>query len=167
VSVGGDTPLGLPVRLALDRRVVTQTFIVRAIAATIALIGSLWLMAARGGTWLSIAGLLTGAFALVWLARGLREQRRALQAGHDVLLDANGITLGPSERQTHLGWDNVASITVDEDRLMVAIQPTTGPTLWLEPHYGGLGVYDLRAVITRVFHQCRPDAAGATPIERG
>lgn len=165
MSAGDDAPLTLPLRLDLDRRVVTQTFVVRAVAATIAFLGSVGLMAARGGTWLSLTALLTGAFAVVWLVRGLREQRSALQAGHHVSLDDTGITLGQGERQTRLGWDNVASITVDEDRLMVNVQPNTGAALMLEPHYGGLGVYDLRAVIVRAFEASRADASGATPIE--
>lgn len=165
MSTADDTPLPLPLRLDLDRRVVSQTFAVRAVAATIALLGSAGLMAARGGMWLTLTALLTGAFAVVWVVRGLREQRGALQAGHHVSLDDTGITLAQGERQTRLGWDNVASITVDEDRLMVNVQPRAGAALMLEPHYGGLGVYDLRAVIVRAFERRRADASGATAIE--
>ncbi len=162
-----DTPLSLPLRLDLDRRAVTQTFALRAVAATLAFVSSLWLLVAGRGIWLSLAAVIAGVFAVVWLVRGLRDQRRALQAGHHVLLDNHGITIALGDRHTQIGWDNVASILVDEDRLMVAVQPTGGPTLMVEPHYGGLGVYDLHAVIARVFEARRATAAGATPIERG
>ena len=46
-----------------------------------------------------------------------------------------------------VGWDEVASIEADEDRLVVVVTPREGEEIAVPPRYGGLGVHDLAAAI--------------------
>lgn len=142
-----------PLRLPLDRRAVRETLVVRAVAAVITMVGSAWLLATQDHWSLAIAGLLTGVFAVVWLARGLRVHRSALEAGEHVLLDHNGLTHCERERSTYVGWEDVVRLVVDEDRLMVALRTRDQREIMIEPSFAGLGVYDLKDLIARAWRQ--------------
>lgn len=161
--------LALPIRLDLDRRALRDTVTARATAALITIVGSVWLAATQNHWSLALVAALTGVFAIVWLARGLHDHMRALDESHHVLLSDEGIVHQTADRTIELGWDSVASVAVDEDRLVVTVECRDRPALTLEPTFGGLGVYDLRDVISRAQTAAlrrAPHAADASRIER-
>jgi len=140
-------PLTLPLRLDADRRALRETLWLRGTAALITIVSSAWLTATQNHWVLAIGGALAGGFAIVWLRRGLRDHAHALHGDQNVLLDHNGITHQRAGEAIHVGWDNVVSVDVDEDRLIVNLACRGRPDLIIEPCFGGLGVYDLQAVI--------------------
>lgn len=165
--------VALPLRLDVDRRTVRDTQRLRAAAAAIAILGSVWLAATQNHWLVGGFAVLTGVYGVFWLRRGLREQERALQADHHVLLDLTGITLHDGPRTTHVLWTDVAAVVVDEDRIVVNVMRSQGDPLLVEPIFGGLGVYDLRDTIQRAASIGRDDAPthspgpDATPLEGG
>ena len=46
-----------------------------------------------------------------------------------------------------MAWDDIASISADEDRLVVAVAPREGEPVVIPPRYGGLGMYELESAI--------------------
>lgn len=156
----------LPIKLDLDRRVVRETFTLRLLAYVIAALGGLWLAAVAQQIALRVTGVLACAFALMWLARGLRERSAALQVTHHVLLDHEGLAQCHADKITTRSWRDVGAVTVDEDRLVVVIDSPTHARLVLEPIYGGLGVYALRDVIAETWRAATTSAADASPNER-
>lgn len=148
-------PLALPLQLELDRRALREHLWLRAVASVIAILASAWLLAAQDHWSVALGGTLAGAFAVVWLARGLRDHARALQGEHHVLVDNDGITHQQGARTTRVGWDNVVAVAVDEDRLVVKVECRDCPSLIIEPSFGGLGVYDLQAVIAGAWKAAR------------
>lgn len=165
--------IALPLRLDVDRRAVRDTRRLRAAAAVIAILGSVWLAATQNHWLVGGLAVLTGVYGVFWLRRGLREQDRALQADHHVLLDLTGITLHDGPRTTHIVWTDVAAVVVDEDRIVVSVMRSQGEPLRVEPIFGGLGVYELRDTIQRAASMGgdadtgRTVSPDATPLEGG
>lgn len=171
---GPATPgVALPLRLDVDQRAVRDTQRLRGAAAAIAIVGSAWLAATQNHWLVGGFAVLTGVYGVFWWRRGLREQARALQAGHHVLLDLTGITLHDGPRTTHVLWTDVAAVVVDEDRIVVNVMRSQGEPVVVEPIFGGLGVYDLRDTIHRAASMGRDASSArslgpdATPLEGG
>jgi len=162
--------LALPLRLDVDQRTVRDTRRLRTAAAALAIAGSVWLAATQNHWLVGGFAVLTGVYGVFWLRRGLREQDRALQADHHVLLDLTGITLHDGPRTTRVLWTDVAAVVVDEDRIVVNVMRSQGEPLPIEPIFGGLGVYDLRDTIqaaASIGCNADPTRPDATPLEGG
>lgn len=95
-------------------------------------------------------GPLAITVSLAAIAAGIAWARRANAAGSraasrtQLVLAPTGLTLTP---QPELPWAEIASVEVDEDRLVVLVRRTTGEPLVLEPVYDGVSVYELAQAV--------------------
>lgn len=95
-------------------------------------------------------GPLSITVSLAAIAAGIAWARRANAAGSraasrmQLVLAPTGLTLTP---HPELAWAEIASVEVDEDRLVVQVRRTTGEPLVIEPVFDGISVYDLAQAV--------------------
>jgi hypothetical protein len=108
--------------------------------------------------WAWVLVALSLVVAIAWLAMAGRAQKRLrAPAEHALLLDRSGLCLRDGTAERRVVWQDIAAISVDEDRLVVRLDVRGGEPLSIEPRYGGLGVYDLEAALRAAL------AAGGAP----
>jgi hypothetical protein len=118
-------------------RVRTVAGAVALVASAAALLGSLPVPAL-------LVALLGLVMSLVWLRQARRIGRDARnEAPPSLRVHALGLLLTEGERTHWAAWSNVVSIGVDEERLDIVLQRSSGAPLRVEPRYPGVDLYEL------------------------
>jgi hypothetical protein len=104
-------------------------------------------------------GLLGIFFALVWAVMIAKARRRARE-GVSLRLTSEGLVYDDGGRRTEIGWPDVRSVEVDEERLVVRIERADGDPEQLEPMFRGVGVYELADAVRVAWHAALPARSG-------
>lgn len=132
-----------PMRYELDVRAEREAALLRAVGAVVALIAGIWLFALpysvpRG---FAVVGFV---FAVLWLVRAARIVRRTgVPAEHYLELGRDALRLREGEQLHELPWAEIASVSIDEDRLVLRIARRQGGFLEIEPRYRGVALHAL------------------------
>ncbi len=124
-----------------NERAVSQ---LRTAAATIVLLGCFWAAMQHPNTigWIVITLSLLGVAAWVVLVRRSRSVLSAPER-YALTLDEAGLTLDEGDVHEAVRWPDLASLEVDEDRLVIVVRRRDGTTFDILPRYAGIGVHDL------------------------
>lgn len=105
-------------------------------------------------------GLLFGAlgtlFGFVWMAMIAAARRRARSVVALRLLEDRFEYEDGRVVERH-AWSEVERVEVDEERLSVAVTLSDGRIVHVEPHFRGVGVYDLEHAVSAARTAARPD----------
>ncbi len=134
--------------LPLDSRV-SDVGMLRFVAAVIAVIGAVWLMFVRPPAWAWL-GVVSGFFfAFFWFRRWAASRLVADAPAENYLgLRADGLHIAAAGGVEVVSWDRVEAVEADEERVAVRIElADEDDARYVEPIYGGLGLYELEAAI--------------------
>ncbi len=124
-------------------------------------IAAIWIFASHPGTGGVLVGLTAALCSVGWAASYARASRTIRAAGtHFIAWDARGLTLAVGKDQHQVPWNEITGIVVDEERLVVVIERTSGPGHRIEPRYGGLGVYALGERLRTAWQHAAPEITG-------
>ena len=130
----------MPVRYELDVRAEREAALLRGGAAALAVIAGLWLFALP----YPVPRLFAAAgfvFAVLWMVRAARIGHRIRNpAEHYLELDRDALRLREGERLHELPWTEIASVSIDEDRLVLRIARRQGGVVEVEPRYRGVAL---------------------------
>lgn len=146
-------------RLPLDARA-SDAGLVRFWAAIAAIIGAIWLAVSQPPVWAWIAVAAAAFIAVFWLRRwrGSRAAAAAPEA-HYLELGEDGFTLAEAGAAERVAWARVRAVEADEERVAVRIDlADAADSLYVEPTYGGLGLYELEAAM-RAAREASPSYA--------
>ena len=132
--------------LPLDNRVGDVAGL-RLAAAAICVLAVIWLALTSPPVWALFVIPLGLAAAFFWVRRFLLA-RASLQAEVREHLDlrSDGFHRVTREGAEVFMWERVAGVEVDEDRVALRIDlGDEDEPVWVEPIYGGLGLYELEA----------------------
>lgn len=108
---------------------------------------------------------VAGVCALIGLAliRAATRARRRVDKGDAYFLRLTDKTLEVSEdtKRTTIPWEEISSIEVDQDRLVIVVAQTNGERLSLEPRYPNISIDDLAHAIAE--HRTLALAAATVP----
>ncbi len=149
--------------LPLEVQAVRDASYLRLGGAIVCVVMAAWLAMIQPSWRIGIFAALGVIVAAFWV-RSFLMSRRRLNDGQ-----TRQLALEPGQLQLHDGgdepltiaWEAVRGVDVDEDRLEVRVHHPGGP-LYIEPVYGGLGVYELEELVRAAFEASRGDA-GAPP----
>ena len=109
---------------------------------------AVWMAATEPGPlgWFFV--VLLGLFAVGWLfaARGGRRRARGSDAWF-LEIGPGGLVLAEGARRREVAWDEVTGVEVDEDRLVVTLDTTTGSPVIVQPRYRGVGLHELGGLL--------------------
>jgi len=151
-------------RFDLDVQAEREGVVLRAGGACVALLSSLWLLALPYPMLriLALSGFVASAF---WLRAAVQAAGRLRRdADHFLELGDDALRLSEGDRVQVVPWTDVVSVSVDEDRLRVAIARRNGPVLEIEPRYvraGSTGLSDLAQAIHAAHRRACPEHGGA------
>ena len=151
-------------RFDLDVQAEREGVALRAGGACVVLLASAWLLALPYPLLrvLSFAGFAFGAF---WLRAAVQARARLKRdADHFLELGPDALRLSEGDRVQVLPWQEIVSVSVDEDRLRVSIARRSGPCLEIEPRYvraGSEGLHDLAEAIHAAHQRACPKPRGA------
>lgn len=135
-------------RLPLDSRA-SDVGLLRFWAAIAAVIGAIWLAISQPPLWAWIAVAAATFIAIFWLRRW-RGSRELVEASAETYLDLreDGFTLAQPGAAADVEWSRVRAVEADEERVAVRVDLADAPdALYVEPTYGGLGLYELEAAM--------------------
>jgi hypothetical protein len=142
-----------------DRRSDRSVAMLRAVGAVLAVVCVLWLGVVLRNWVGLLMGLLGILSALVWAAMIAKARRRARE-GVSLRLTPEGLVYDDGGRRTEIGWPDVCSVEVDEERLVVRVERADGEAEQLEPMFHGVGVYDLADAVRSAWHAALPARSG-------
>lgn len=119
----------------------------RLAAALLCVLAVIWLALTNPPLWALVAIPLGLAAAFFWVRRFLlaRTSLRGEHRGH-LDLRSDGFHRVTNEGAEVFLWGRVAAVEVDEDRVALRIElGDDDEPVWVEPVYGGLGLYELEA----------------------
>ncbi|MCA9606015.1 MAG: hypothetical protein KC619_10495 [Myxococcales bacterium] len=135
-------------RLPLDSRA-SDVGLLRFWAAIAAIIGAIWLAVSAPPWWAWIAVAGAAFIAFFWLRRW-RGSRALVEADADAYLELreDGFTVAQPGATSRVAWTKVRAVEADEERVAVRVDlADTTDALYVEPTWGGLGLYELEAAI--------------------
>lgn len=143
--------------IPLDPSTVRDAAVLRLIGAAICVAMAIWLGVLRPswriGIW-AVAGLAVAAFWVRRFGKSRRTLRRADRCF--VALEPERLRVGRGGEDTlEIGWDEVTGVDVDEERLEVRVTRDGADPVYIEPVYGGLGVYELAEAVQRAHEASR------------
>lgn len=122
-------------------------------AAMIAATGGLWLFAQGGGMVMAAFALAAIAFAMIWTMGWVRQRVENFQIDHRFLqINSEGLSVSDGRMLTTVGWDEVTSVSVDEDRLRVCVGVRDAEPLSLDDPYESVTPHELAEIIHQ-FHE--------------
>ena len=132
--------------LPLDERT-NDVGLLRFWAAIAAIVGAIWLGLSRP-PWTAWIAVAAAAFvALFWFRRWARARAASLDPSKSYLaLDADGFELAHEGATERVAWQSVRTLEADEERVAVRVE-RAGGVLYVEPTFGGLGLYELEAAM--------------------
>ena len=139
-------------RFELDSRAERQLAGARQLASAGVAVGAVWLAAVGTHMVHHLLAAAGGLATLGWWVVARRIRRRvASGARHYLALHDDVLEVAQGERTLVLPWDQVRSVEVDEERLVVVLERCSGSPLTVEPLYRGVGLYELRDAIAAVW----------------
>jgi hypothetical protein len=135
--------LQAPQRYELDVRAEREAALLRGGAALLVLFAGTWLFALPYSV-PRVFAAIGFVFAALWLVRAARIGRRIQKpAEHYLELGRDALRLREGELLHELPYGEIASVSIDEDRLVLRIARRQGPTLEIEPRYRGVALHAL------------------------
>lgn len=137
--------------LPLDERAIGEIARLRLGAAVVCLLAALWLVlrSPPWWAWIAVVGaLVSGVF---WIRRWAAARGQIAERGA-VELEKSGFRVIVAERAEAVGWDDVVAVEADEERVALRVSLTDGDPLFIEPVYGGLGLYELEEAFEAARH---------------
>lgn len=105
--------------------------------------------------------IFAALFALGWTAAGMRGRRRARQTeGHFLEVRDDGLLLADGARRLQVPWNEVDTVDVDEDRLVIEVRRRTGDPIVVQPRYRGIGLHELGRVLADAHRDARAPQGG-------
>jgi hypothetical protein len=127
-------------RYELDVRAEREAALLRAFAALVVSIAGAWLFALPYSV-PRVFALAGFGFALLWGVRVVRARRRIRNPGeHYLELGRDALRLREGAQLHEIPWQEIASISIDEDRLLLRIAHGEGAVLEIEPRYRGVAL---------------------------
>jgi len=134
-------------------------------AALVAACGGIWLFSTGSNNAVTSGFALAGvAFAMIWTMGWIRKRVNDFEVdGRYLQLGDDGLQYSDGRMVTAVGWDELRSVSVDEDRLHVCLAVDSGEELRLQDTYDGATPHQLAEIIHQ-FHEharmCTPPADG-------
>lgn len=142
--MNADEPGPLLVRYDIDPRAELGLARLRTITAILALLGALAMLLGRVPVPVFIAALVAFLASAAWLSQARKARGRALNKAQFYLaVHARGIVLAEGAEPAWLPFRDISAIDIDEDRLDIVVERTTGAPVRLEPRYPGVAIHDL------------------------
>lgn len=131
-------------RFELDVRAVRSVGRLRLFGAVLVFGMGLALVWRGAGTIGWVIVVTSWLIGLGWVAAFALSRRRAREAdSHYLELDTRGLTMARGGEPVRVGWDEVASVEVDEDRLVVWVQRRIGERVRIDPVWRGVSLEQL------------------------
>jgi hypothetical protein len=156
-----DPELGpLVQRFEVSRADQRSLALVRGGAALVCALCASWLLLSRVSVPVFLIGLLGLVISLAWLAQARRAARTASRPeAHHLSIHRDGLLLAEQDRLTRLRFADVADISVDEERLDLAVKLHDGRCVRIEPRYPGVEIHELM----RRLREAKAAQAGVQP----
>lgn len=145
-------------RLPLDSRA-SDAGLLRFWAAIAAIVGAVWLAVSGPPLWAWIAVGGAALVAVFWLRRWARSRGAARAPEGYLELREDGFTVAQPEGTERVEWTDVRAVEADEERVAVRVDLAHAKrSLFVEPTFGGLGLYELEAAM-RAAREASPSYA--------
>jgi hypothetical protein len=151
-------------RFELDLRADREARMLRSAAAVVVLVAGVWLFTLPFVVprLFAVAGFV---FAALWL-RGAAKQRARPPARHYLELGREALVVCDGGSEQVVPWPAIASVAIDEDRLVVIVSRRDAPPLAIEPHFRGVPLHDLAQHIQTALEAYR-QRGGCVPAKDG
>jgi hypothetical protein len=151
------------VRFEFDTRAEREVAALRTGLSLVLLVAGAWLFALPYALprAFAAAGI---AFAGLWLWRNARARRSAVDQ-YALELGPDALILREAGVDIAVGWPDIQSVAIDEDRLLVIVARKGAPALELQPHYRGVGLHELGDSVQKALIKARAREGCAAALD--
>jgi hypothetical protein len=154
--------------LRIDVSAERSVGVLRLVAAAIVLAGVVAIVATRpaplGYLVVALCLLVAALFARAFV---LSVRRTKNAGGYFLRLTEKSLELSEDTRQIAVDWEQIRSVNVNQDRLVVELARHSGQPIQIEPRYPNLGIDELASMIEAYRIRAEARATEPRPANQG